>query len=100
MTIITCPKCDRQFLTPKTKRNGNLSRAAYCYVVHDYYGCDTGCCGHIGYLCDDNNEILDEHFVFVHNYLHEDNNKWIQEFLSDIWPKIPIHYNKCNVGDD
>lgn len=36
------------------------------YVVHDYYGCDSGCCGATIYLVDENDDVLDSKFEWLH----------------------------------
>ena len=63
-----CKQCGRP-VYDNFCRHGTPMSASYCYVVHDFYGCDTGCCGHIAYLCDENDNIIAQSdFNFFHPY--------------------------------
>jgi len=47
-------------------------------VYHSYYGCDTGCCGHIVRFEDEDNG----HFDFGHPY-GKDRLEWAKELLRE-----------------
>lgn len=76
-----------------------LHPLCYCYTVHDQYGCESGCCGHRSYLCDENGNVLDEKWVFYHptddNYL-----EWAKELLVSYWPNIRIDLERCKVSEE
>ena len=45
------------------------SRIAYVTVEHEFYGCDTGCCGWKAYAYDSGDNLLHESdFDFMHCY--------------------------------
>jgi hypothetical protein len=48
---------------------GEIARAVggIAYVVHDYYGCESGCCGHRAYVEDARGNVLDSEFEFLHD---------------------------------
>lgn len=94
----TCPKCGRPHRLQET-RECAMSRAAYCYVVHDYYGCDSGCCGHRAYLCDAAGNILEEQWAFIHPYGAE-KDSWAAEYCGGIWPGIEVRLSECAVSED
>ncbi len=70
--------------------------AAYCYVVHDYYGCDTGCCGHEAYLCDAEGRVIKSCFLFEHPDSSDD-AQWAVDLLERLWPGIPIRLEECQL---
>lgn len=76
----------------------NGKKAAYSYVVHDLYGCESGCCGHTFYLCDDKGEIIKHNFEFTHPY-GEDKNVWAEQMCRGQWD-VPVKLELCEVSDD
>jgi hypothetical protein len=74
-------------------------RAAYSYVVHDSYGCESGCCGHIAYLCDENDNIIAQSdFEFCHPG-RQPYDEWAKEFCLELWPDVPVKLAMCEVSD-
>lgn len=55
-------------------------------VYHSYYGCESGCCGHVVELSTGENE-----FKFIHPYGEGDIENWAQELAKNViqenWPK-------------
>ena len=94
-----CSKCGRIIGYYSHTRAGNLSRGKYAYVVHDFFGCDTGCCGHKAYLCDENNEIIDEKFEFIHPY-SMDEKEFISGWINALWCNVRIDWKKCQTSTD
>jgi hypothetical protein len=56
-------------------------------VYHAYYGCDTGCCGHIVSI----EEEVKEQFIFTHPYEEKDIRAWAKklalEVIENCWPE-------------
>lgn len=48
-------------------------------VYHSYYGCETGCCGHIIRIDD---EEVSSSFEFSHPY-GDDKRRWAEEFITE-----------------
>jgi hypothetical protein len=94
-----CSKCGRVIAGYNHARLGNLGRGKYAYIVHDYYGCDTGCCGHRAYLCNEDDEIIDEQFTFAHPY-GISTEEFISSWLKSIWCKIRIDWTKCETSNE
>lgn len=78
---MNCPKCKRLVrgipysmkygYKPNSwqvhERNCDLRKAYRAEIEHDYYGCDTGCCGNKLYIYDLSGEIVFESgFNFYH----------------------------------
>ena len=98
--MIVCKQCGRPANSEEC-RHGPIWRAAYSYVVHAYYGCDTGCCGHRAYLCDENDNIIAEsHFEFTHPGWKEPHDAWAKEFCLSLWPDVPVKIEMCEVLKD
>jgi len=117
MTRILCQQCGRWTYNNRCQHSATW-RAAYSYVVHDYFGCESGCCGHRAYLCDANDKLLAESdFQFEHPYgaslgsrsgivlsrngtLTEQYEAWAREFCLALWPDVPVKIENCKVSDD
>ncbi len=66
-------------------------------VYHDTYGCDTGCCGHVVKLGDN-----DEHFSFIHPYGQTD-REFVKELVTKQWGEAhvaDIDWDNVIVVDD
>lgn len=48
-------------------------------VMHSFYGCDSGCCGHVIYIDD---KVQDGTFEFSHPY-DKNHLDWAKKFISD-----------------
>ena len=71
----------------------------YAYVVHDFYGCDSGCCGHRAYLVDaDGNQVAHSAFAFDHPY-GTPTDEYAIEFCRNEWPGVDVHLDECQVSD-
>jgi hypothetical protein len=71
-------------------------------VYHSYWGCETGCCGHI-ILVDD--EEVDDSFDFRHPYEDTEEAKivWAKEFVRkhlDEEHAADLDWENCYVSDD
>lgn len=104
-----CKKCGRiiQGKFAPEWHTGDECKFAYAYLVHDGFGCDTGCCGHRLFACDDSGKVLDNVFEFTHadkwcNDVanNEDARLWCEAVISVHWPNIPIRYDLCSISDD
>jgi hypothetical protein len=73
-------------------------------VYHRGYGCDTGCCGHVVELQDDNEEPLTSEFSFTHpNLSREDWREFVREMVTDAFGTehvADIAWDDCLVVDD
>lgn len=71
------------------------------YLVHDAYGCDSGCCGHRLFLTDETGAILESAFVFDHFYsAHMSEEEWIASTLKNEWKDCEVDFEQCKVGYD
>lgn len=52
-------------------------------VLHAYYGCDTGCCGHFIEMEDSDGKITESSFEFTHPY-GEDFKEWATKFAQEV----------------
>lgn len=98
-STLTCKRCGRRRWSPETEDRTAHQRAAYGYVVHDSYGCETGCCGHWYILADRNGHEVSRHFEFSHPYGAD------EAFTKDIedWAKsegVHVHWYECVISDD
>jgi len=75
-----------------------IQKPAYSYIVHDSYGCESGCCGHVLYLCDKDNNILESKFEFSHPY-GEDYNTYAESMCKGKW-SVPVRLDLCEINDD
>jgi hypothetical protein len=94
-----CPRCGRIIGHYSHARSGNLRRGEYAYIVHDYYGCDTGCCGHKAYLCDEDGQIIDEVFKFIHPG-RMSKKEFVSSYIHSLWCNIKIDWEKCEISDN
>ena len=74
-------------------------------VLHSYYGCDTGCCGHVVRLNDEDGEQIGE-FEFTAAGSKEDRKAWAIEFAREkIEREYPgthtfdLDWDNCDVRD-
>lgn len=92
----------RQHEIEKIIRNGG-----YIAVFHDYYGCDTGCCGHRAVLIDVRGNWTYSDFSFAHFYGSKhsdgvsrpcdcDECQFILN-MAGYFPEAPIHWDRCNL---
>lgn len=61
----TCEYCGRQH-SNKNHCKCAGARVVWAYAVHDYYGCDTGCCGWRAIGTDKKGNVLASEFNFFH----------------------------------
>lgn len=62
-------------------------------VLHEYYGCETGCCGHVVEVDDKSSR-----FDFIHNYsMTLSDAEWAVEYakekVKELWPEC---YDSCD----
>lgn len=97
-----CEVCGRPILHKTLLRGGDRKyHLNHVRVVHDYYGCDTGCCGHslIGYDC--HGKEVYEKFEFDHPN-GEDYDEFARRFVSSILGEhhgVTILFGQCEVND-
>lgn len=66
-------------------------------VYHSGYGCDTGCCGHIVAIGDE------ERFDFDHPGLDEDSRKFAEQLIRDLWGEehvADLDWELCRISYD
>lgn len=100
MTAEICDHCNRPILYPvgSASHNGHGPIAAV-YVVHNGYGCDTGCCGHSVIAVDERDSVIHESFEFAHPY-SEDYETFAKELAHEYFPHAPFDWERCEVSDD
>ncbi len=77
-----------------TRDHGDLVKV---YVVHDYYGCDTGCCGHKAVAEDGEGNVCQSNtFNFSHSY-DQDHEEFAKALAAEHFPDIPFSWADCNV---
>lgn len=65
-----------------TIRHNAISMNCTVRVYHEYYGCDTGCCGHRIELEIDGTTAISK-FHFSHPYGEKDHKKWATELAKE-----------------
>lgn len=72
-------------------------KAAYIYATHDYYGCDTGCCGFVLHAEDERgHEISVSEFDFMHVDSREELEMELRNWATDHGrPDVPIDWERC-----
>ena len=94
----TCERCGRP--VSKYGTHFHPEDISYAYVVHDFYGCDTGCCGHRVYFCDKEDRTLSSHFTFSHPYGDPKEVFWKDCLQDTEFPEAPLRLDLCEVVDD
>ena len=94
-----CEYCGRPVLWRQQNRHNNPSSGSYCYVVHDYYGCDTGCCGYRACLCDTEGRVVADEFNFYHPKDEKHFHEYVEDFVRQFWCSIPIDFEKCEYSE-
>ncbi len=93
MPVVVCDKCGRNIWGTKgTKHILCISQdIKSIYVVHDYYGCDTGCDGHSVIIWTIRNEECN-YFHFDHPG-NENDKTFIERLVRDTLSNLGINYN-------
>ncbi len=102
----TCTKCNRpRYFDTNDHILCISSDIKKVYVVHDYYGCDTGCCGHSTIIITTRGEEC-SYFEFDHPY-GETYNLFIKRMIIETSQKVGfkidfnyVDYESCEVLDD
>lgn len=103
MTKGICRHCKRPLQNTSPWCVNHQSVVAKAYVHHDFYGCDTGCCGHRVVGEDNNGTIRFSEFDFTHPH---DDPPDIEAFVKDLvsnhldLDNITIDWGRCEVSDD
>lgn len=100
-----CPKCKRRVFGEQQHTICISSDVASVYVVHDYYGCDTGCCGHSVMITNPLGETC-RYFHFDHPY-HESDRTFIKRMIKATFNNQHldldfdlIDYESCELSED
>ena len=97
VTTELCQRCGRTHVTALTGERPWCG--SYVTVKHDFYGCETGCCGHTIYLYDMHNHVVAQKFVFIHPWADS-----LEDFCRSLaqrhFPDIPIRLEQCEILDD
>jgi len=94
----TCSECKRHLANvpnPVLRRtvHGPLVKV---YVVHRFFGCDTGCEGHTAIAEDAEGNICESKFEFDAPY-GESHKEFAKEFARSHFPGVPLDYGQCRV---
>lgn len=102
MEPATCERCGRPILHPLPERNGVARHASAVIVTHDFYGCDTGCCGHRVVAVDCDGGELESRFEFAHPYdeHHNKHEEFARGLAAEFYPTLPLDWPNCEVVDD
>ncbi len=96
-----CTQCQRETRRDQVARTSHKPVVAV-YIVHGFYGCDTGCCGHEKFAVDEDGRVVHEDWRFKHPY-GIDKDEWAKSELYR-WPdanvESPIDLSRCAVMDD
>ena len=100
-----CPKCNRRVWGETEHPLCVSSDVTKIYVVHDFYGCDTGCCGHQVTVINTRGEKL-SFFHFDHPY-YESDKSFIKRMIKDTFNSQHleldfdlIDYESCELSED
>jgi hypothetical protein len=69
----------------------------YAIVVHAYYGCDTGCCGHAVETYDRLGRKLERTFDFSHPYGQDDYHEFARSLAAIHAPGFPLRWEECDI---
>lgn len=97
----TCTRCQRPILFPPSDTiAGNPRHVVAAAVVHAYYGCDTGCCGHVAIALDcTGEEVARSGFESSHPY-GDDPKTWAVSFANERFRGVPLDWERCEVSDE
>jgi len=77
-----CPQCSRPVVGEYYHREREPhSEAVEGTIWHEYYGCDSGCCGHRVTLFDAHGREVTSNFQFLHSN-GVDKAEWAQEMVN------------------
>lgn len=68
-------------------------------VYHSYYGCDTGCCGHIV----ENEDETGHRFSFDHPWQDQDHRKFAEDLLREEFGEehvADLDWENCIISED
>lgn len=68
-------------------------------VFHDFYGCDTGCCGHQAVLYEGTTEISKGRFEFAHPY-GSSSEEFAKSVAHDAFPGVPLDFQSYEISRD
>ena len=94
----TCTRCARPILYPLTDCVAAHRAPVWCAVRHDFYGCDTGCCGHSVYGYDEEGRTVFRKFYFDHPGLGDAG--WAQALAHGALPGVPCVILECNLLEE
>jgi hypothetical protein len=102
--VDTCKYCKRPVLSPLGDCKNAHKPPVRCAVKHDYFGCDTGCCGHSVYGYDEAGNTVFRNFVFHHPWDLQDQPDhgcaWAEELAAEHLPGILFVFEDCELSDD
>ena len=82
-----CPLCGRLLNIPCE----SARVAQYVYYVHEWYGCDSGCCGYRLYVMVENGSLMGAGFEFEHD--KELLNEWAKEVAHHL--NAVVDWSRC-----
>ena len=69
-------------------------------VVHDFYGCDSGCCGHKAIAEDATGNECKGSLEFYHPGEGQSDRDFAAEFASEDFAGIPLDFEECEIRSD
>jgi hypothetical protein len=100
----SCSTCGRpgpdRFGWESSHFHGDARKA---YVVHDYHGCDTGCCGHRVIVERTTGEYEGYWALSDHpnwKLTEREQEEWAREIVHSVAPDAPFSWESCNVSND
>ncbi len=71
-------------------------KAKYQYAVHDFYGCESGCCGTRFILVDENDIAIERKWDFDHYYKEDGESVeyWVKSMSE--WD-VPVRVDLCKL---
>ena len=96
-----CPRCGREQSGGGHAFYMHRMETVSVYVVHDYYGCDTGCCGHRVIGLDASGEVVSTSWEWAHPDLkRESKEEFVRRVVLYSWPEtMPIMMERSEAAD-
>lgn len=98
--VEVCSNCSRNVFAMNQSRGKYHGRVVRATVKHDYYGCDSGCCGHRVYGYDERGNEACSRFEFDHPDKSGD-VAWARQFVAAVFgnPDI-LQVEDSDIRDD
>lgn len=95
-----CNICQRERTEEPSEKCKDTHSVVSCFVAHEYFGCDTGCCGHKIYGLDKNDHEIFSHFEFDHLGEGMTEEEFVQTIVGKHLPGIQVDWKRCDIRGD